>query len=342
MAASEIFPQIAKKQQAERQQAEKQQAEKQKAEKQPVEKQPAEKRPVARIEVPTIVHRHVDVEGVRLFYRESIPAVPDARTLLLLHGFPSGSHQFRRLMDALGGRHRLIAPDYPGFGYSEAPPSLNEGGSFRYDFDRLSDLIEGFAEALGLERFSLYLFDFGAPVGLRLASRRPEWIEGLIVQNGNAYDEGLSGEARAFIALEPGVPEAVEKVRAFLTLPATRGQYEAGAADPERIAPDGWTLDQHFLDLPERRQPQLDLAFDYRSNLARYPEWQAWLREHAPPLLIVWGRHDPIFIEAGARAYLRDVPAAELHLFETGHFALEECLPEIAPLIAAFLERLDG
>ncbi|MBG0826788.1 alpha/beta hydrolase [Planomonospora sp. ID67723] len=281
--------------------------------------------------VPHVAHRFADVDGVRVFYREAGPR--DAPTLLLLHGFPSGSHQFTRLIDALGTRYHLVAPDYPGFGRTEVP------AGFRYSFDRLADVVEGFVDRLGLDRLAIYVFDFGAPVGLRLAVRRPERITGLVVQNGNAYEEGLSEAAREFIAIRPGEEE---KILPILTLEATRGQYEGGADDPALIAPDGWTLDQHFLDLPGRKEAQISLALDYRDNVARYPEWQAWLREHRPPTLIVWGRRDPFFVEEGARAFLRDVPEAELHLFDTGHFALEERLPEIAPLIARFLARLGG
>ncbi|MFI6515248.1 alpha/beta fold hydrolase [Spirillospora sp. NPDC050679] len=280
------------------------------------------------------VHRHVDVDGVRVFYRESLPERADAPVLLLLHGFPSASHQFRRLIDALGGRYRLIAPDHAGFGHTEAP----EG--FAYSFDRLADVTEGFVQALGLTRFVMYVFDFGAPIGFRLAERHPEWIAGLVVQNGNAYLDGLSDGARDFIALRPDRPGAEETIRDLLTPSGTRGQYETGVADPELIAPDGWTLDQHFLDLPGRKQAQVALAFDYRSNLERYDRWQAWLREHTPPTLITWGADDPFFPAPGARAYLRDVPDAELHLFDTGHFALEDHLPQIAPLIADFLDRV--
>lgn len=292
--------------------------------------------------LPRILHRHTEVGGVRIFYRESVPTQggANAPVVLLLHGFPSASHQFRRLMDVLGSRYRLIAPDYPGFGHSDVPEPASLGGSFRYSFDRLTDVMEAFVAQLGLERFVMYVFDFGAPVGFRLAARHPEWIAGLIVQNGNAYEEGLSDGARNFIGLRPEDEGAEDQIRELLTLPATRGQYEAGASDPLLISPDGWTLDQHFLDLPGRKQPQIDLAFDYHNNVERYPEWQAWLREHAPPTLIVWGRHDPFFPGPGARAYLRDLPQAELHLFDTGHFALEECLPEISALIAGFLDRV--
>jgi pimeloyl-ACP methyl ester carboxylesterase len=285
-------------------------------------------RPIARV-----AHRRIDVDGVRVFYRESLPDRADAPVLLLLHGFPSASHQYRRLIDALGADYRLIAPDYPGFGHTEAPED------FAYSFDRLADVTEGFVQRLGLSRFVMYVFDFGAPVGFRLAERHPEWIAGLIVQNGNAYTEGLSDVARDFIALRPGTPGAEDTIRGLLTLSGTRGQYETGVADPELLAPDGWTLDQHFLDLPGRKDAQVALAFDYHSNVERYDRWQAWLRKHTPPTLIAWGVGDPFFPEPGARAYLRDVPDAELHLFGTGHFALETHLPEIAPLVAGLLDR---
>ncbi|GIH80705.1 alpha/beta fold hydrolase [Planobispora longispora] len=286
------------------------------------------------LDVPRTAHRHIEVDGVRVFYRDSSPARPDAPVMLLLHGFPSASHQFRRLIDVLGGRYRLIAPDYPGFGHTEVP----EG--FAYGFDRLADVMEGFVERLGLTRFVMYVFDFGAPIGFRLATRRPEWIAGLVVQNGNAYEEGLSPQARDFIALRPEDDGAEETVRGLLTLPATRGQYEGGTGHAELVAPDGWTLDQHFLDLPGRKEAQVALAFDYHANVGMYPLWHAWLREHVPPTLIAWGRGDPFFTERGARAYLRDLPEAELHILDTGHFALEEKLPEIAPLIADFLDRV--
>jgi pimeloyl-ACP methyl ester carboxylesterase len=280
-----------------------------------------------------VAHRRVEVDGVSVFYRESLPGRPDAPVLLLLHGFPSGSHPFRRLIDALGSRYRLIAPDYPGFGHTTVPDR------FTYSFDRLTDIVEGFVQRLGLGRFVMYMFDFGAPVGFRLAERHPEWISGLIVQNANAYEAGLSDGARDLIALRPDSPGAEQIIRDLLTTSGTRGQYEAGVIDLELVGPDGWILDQHFLDLPGRKEAQVALAFDYHSNLERYGRWQAWLREHTPPVLITWGSNDPFFPEPGARAYLRDVPHAELHLFDTGHFALEDHLPHIAPLIADFLDR---
>jgi pimeloyl-ACP methyl ester carboxylesterase len=288
--------------------------------------------------MPRLTHRYVDLSGLRIFYRETdVPE--DAPVLLLLHGFPSGSHQFRRLLDALGGRFRLIAPDYPGFGYSDAPPSASAGGSFVYSFDALADVVEDFCRALRLERFALYVFDFGAPVGFRLATRHPNWIAGLVVQNGNAYEAGLSPLARDFIRLRRSEEAAEARIRDILTLAAARDQYLHGAAEPEAIAPDGWTLDHHFLELPGRKQIQVDLAFDYHRNVELYPRWQEWLREHQPPTLVVWGRGDPFFTEAGAVAYEDDVPDAEVHVLDTGHFALEDRLDQIAPLIGAFLDR---
>jgi len=286
--------------------------------------------------LPTIHHRHVDIDGVRVFYRETGPQ--DAPALLLLHGFPASSQQFRRLMDALGGRYRLVAPDYPGFGHSDAPVPVTAGGDFEYSFDRLADIVEKFCEAIALRRFVLYMFDFGGPVGMRVAERHPEWIAGLIVQNANAYEEGLSPMARDLVALEPG-EVAERQLGQLLTLEMTRNQYLGGTADASRVAPDGWTLDQHFLDQPGRKRIQIELALDYSSNVARYLAWQAWMREHRPPALVVWGRNDAFFPEPGAHAYLRDLPDAEVHLLDSGHFALEEEAPRIAMLIDAFMAR---
>ncbi len=285
------------------------------------------------LQLPRVAHRFTEVDGLRIFYREAVPAAEDAPVLLLLHGFPSASHQYRRLIDALGGHYRVVAPDYPGFGYSDLPADSG------WTFDRLADTVEGFCFALGLDRFTLYAFDFGAPVGFRLATRHPEWVAGLVVQNGNAYEEGLSDLARGLVAETPEAEGSRERVTGLLTAEVTRGQYEGGTADPAVVAPEGWTLDQHFLDLPGRHGIQLDLLYDYGSNVALYPRWQEWLRQHRPPLLLVWGTGDAFFTEAGARAFTRDVPDAELHLFHTGHFALEEQVGEIAPLIADFLDR---
>ncbi|USI93088.1 alpha/beta fold hydrolase [Rhodococcus pyridinivorans] len=285
------------------------------------------------VSVAQVVHRYLDVDDVTVFYRETLPVRSDAPVLLLLHGLPSGSHQFRRLMDVLGSRYRLIAPDHPGFGHTEVPDG------FTYSFDRLADFTERFVEQLGLDRFAMYVFDYGAPIGFRLAERHPEWIAGLITQNGNGYRDGLSETARELLQLSPDIPGAEETLRDLLTMTGTRSQYETGVADLTSLSPDGWILDQHFLELPGRKQAQLDLLFDYHTNIESYDRWQAWLRRHTPPTLITWGRNDPFFTEPGARAYLRDVPDAELHLFDTGHFALDTHLPQIAPLIADFLNR---
>jgi pimeloyl-ACP methyl ester carboxylesterase len=266
-------------------------------------------------------HRFADVDGIKLFYREA--GDPAAPKLLLLHGFPSASHQYARLIEELKDDFHVIAPDHPGSGHSDAPERP-------YSFDFLADTIEKFLQVIDFTGFSMYVFDFGAPVGFRVATRHPEWIKGLIVQNGNAYEDGLSDLARGFIGNRD--PQAA---RAMLALEYTKFGYLEGARDPETISPDTWTLDQHYLDL--RPQPQIDLSLDYHSNVAKYPEWQAYLREHQPPTLIAWGRGDPFFLEPGAKAYLRDLPDAQLHLFDTGHFALEENLDEIAALIRAFI-----
>jgi pimeloyl-ACP methyl ester carboxylesterase len=279
--------------------------------------------------------RRIAIDGVEFFYREA--GSRQDPTLLLLHGFPSASHQFRRLIDALSSRFHVVAPDYPGFGHSESPTPASAGGSFVYSFDRLSEIVECFLERLALKRFYAYVFDFGAPVALRIATRRPAWFAGPISQNGNAYVAGLS----PLVTPPPGqTPEqAVERHRQILTLEATRSQYETGATNPERIDPDSWTLDQRVLDLPGRDRVMLDLLLDYGTNIELYPRWQAWLRERRPPLLLAWGRNDPFFAESGAMAYLRDVPDAELHLFDTGHFALEEHVSEIAALVGSFIDR---
>ncbi|MEU0879735.1 alpha/beta hydrolase [Lentzea sp. NPDC005914] len=265
-------------------------------------------------------HRFADVDGIKVFYREAGDA--DAPKLLLLHGFPSASHQYARLIEELKDDFHIVAPDNPGAGHSDAPERP-------YTFDFLAGTIEKFLQAVNFTGFSMYVFDFGAPVGFRIATRHPEWIKGLIVQNGNAYEDGLSGLAKGFVANRD--PQAA---RDLLALEYTKFGYLEGARDPEAISPDTWTLDQHYLDL--RPQPQVDLFLDYHTNVAQYPQWQAYLREHQPPTLITWGRGDPFFIEPGAKAYLRDLPGALLHLFDTGHFALEEDLAEITALIRGF------
>jgi pimeloyl-ACP methyl ester carboxylesterase len=281
------------------------------------------------------VYRTAIVDDLSIFYREA--GDPAAPTILLLHGFPSSSHMFRDLIPLLANRFHLVAPDHLGFGHSDAP-SVTE---FAYTFDRLADLTEGFVDALGLDLYSLYLQDYGGPVGFRLATRRPERVQALIVQNTNAYEEGLTelAEPLRTSGQRPRTKESDDALRALLTPETTRFQYLEGARDPERISPDAWTSDQYFLDRPGNDEIQLALFYDYLSNLQRYPEWHAYFRAHQPPTLLVWGKHDPFFSVAGARAYARDLPNAEIHLLDTGHFALEDHADVIATHIARFLGR---
>jgi pimeloyl-ACP methyl ester carboxylesterase len=278
-------------------------------------------------------YRTIDVNGTEVFYREG--GERSAPTLLLLHGFPSSSAQYERLMERLEDRYHVIAPDYPGFGQS--PPLKGTT-----TFDRIAGVVDAFTEAVGVERFSLYMFDFGAPVGFRIAAEHPERVASLVIQNGNAYEVGLGPSMQALkpywedrIANEPAI-------RGFLQLEATRSQYVEGVPDPATVNPDLWELDQRYLDLPGRDRVMLDLLFDYRSNVALYPAWHEYLRTHQPPALLAWGVNDAFFPEPGAHAYLRDLPGAELHLLGTGHFATATHSDEIAELIGAFLASHAG
>jgi pimeloyl-ACP methyl ester carboxylesterase len=275
-------------------------------------------------------YRKVEVDGVEVFYREA--GELGAPTLLLLHGFPTSSTQYRELIERLSDRFHLVAPDYPGFGYTEPLEGTTT-------FERLADVIEGFVDAVGLDHFGVYVFDFGAPVGFRLATRHPERVDLLVVQNGNAYEAGIGPNLAGLAAYWEDRDAAEPAARGFLRLDATRAQYVEGVADPESLSPDLWTLDQHFLDLPGRDRVMLDLFYDYRSNVALYPAWQAYLRERQPATLIAWGANDQYFVAEGARAYLTDVRNAELHLLDTGHFALATHAEEIAGLIAAFYAK---
>ena len=282
-------------------------------------------------------HRTISVDGVEIFYREAGPA--DGPTLVLLHGFPAASHQYARLMDRLSDRVHLIAPDYPGFGYSSAPTSSSSGGDFVYSFDHIAEVIEAFLTTLGIDEFFMYVFDFGAPIGYRIATRHPNWIQGVIAQNGNAYESGLGPNMQPVIQYWINQEEMEPVIRGALTAETTRSQHIEGTAHPESVDPDVWTLDQHWLDQAGRDQIMLDLLYDYQSNVALYPAWQAWMREHQPPMLLPWGRNDQFFPEAGARAYLDDLPSAELHLLDTGHFALDEQLDTVVHLIDDFIGR---
>jgi pimeloyl-ACP methyl ester carboxylesterase len=277
-------------------------------------------------------YRYATVKGQRLFYREAGPT--GAPTLVLLHGFPSSSHMFRELIPKLADRLHVIAPDYPGFGYSDAP----EATAFQYSFDNLAAYTEELLfGALGLKRFSLYVQDYGAPIGYRIASRHPEAIEAIVVQNGNAYVEGIGA---AFDPMKPfwahRTAETEKPVRALLTKDTTVFQYTHGVKDSTQINPDAYTVDQLFLDRPGNAAIQLDLLYDYQSNVAQYEGWHAYFRKYQPRMLIVWGKNDPFFTVAGAKAYQRDLPKAELHLIDTGHFALEDSLEVISERIREF------
>jgi pimeloyl-ACP methyl ester carboxylesterase len=281
--------------------------------------------------MPQITYRTVEVDDVKIFYREAGP--PNAPALLLLHGFPSASHMFRDLIPRLAGRFHVVAPDLPGFGQSDMP-SRDE---FKYTFDNLAKRIDRFTEIIGLQRFAIYIFDYGAPVGLRIAVKHPERITAIISQNGNAYEEGLSEGWNPIQAYwrEPSQANR-DALRNFLTPETTRFQYTHGVTDPSLVSPDGSSLDDHYLARPGAHEVQLDLFLDYASNVALYPAFQAYFRKHRPPLLAVWGKNDPFFLPAGAEAYKRDIPQAEVRFFDTGHFALETHAAEIAAAIRDF------
>jgi pimeloyl-ACP methyl ester carboxylesterase len=279
-------------------------------------------------------YRTVSVDGLKVFYREAGEA--HAPTLLLLHGFPTSSHMYRGLIPVLADRYHMVAPDLPGFGFTEAPDRTR----FTYSFDHLAKVTERFTEILGLDRYALYVFDYGAPVGFRLAVRQPERITALISQNGNAYVEGLSEGWNPIQAYwKNPSPENRAALRAFLEPEATRWQYTHGVPNPERLSPDAWTLDSALLARPGNDEIQLDLFGDYQSNVALYPEFQQYIRSRRPALPAVWGKNDPFFLPAGAEAFKRDNPEAEIHLLDTGHFALESHGPEIAAIIRDFLDR---
>lgn len=273
------------------------------------------------------------VGEVDVFYREAGPA--DAPVLLLLHGFPTSSHMFRDLIPALADRYRVIAPDLLGFGETTAPPRAR----FTYSFDAMGEVLAGFVDALGLERYALYIFDYGAPSGLRLALKHPERVTAIITQNGNAYEEGFSPEWASWQAYwrDPS-PANREATRPSLTDEAILFQHTHGAP-AGRTPPEGYRLDSFYMHRPEAEEIQLDYILSYRTNVALYPAFQAYFREHQPPVLAVWGKHDAFFLPAGAAAYRRDVPDAEIHLLDAGHFALETHPDEIAALIRDFLGR---
>jgi pimeloyl-ACP methyl ester carboxylesterase len=273
-----------------------------------------------------------DVDGFHVFYREA--GARDARALLLLHGFPSAGHMFRDLIPLLSDRCRVIAPDLPGFGQSDMPPRTK----FTYSFDHIAHVIDRFTEVLGLSRFAIYVFDYGAPTGFRIALKHPDRITAIISQNGNAYEEGLSEgwtPIRAYWK-EPSAANR-EALRAFLSPETTHWQYTHGVPDPTSVSPDGQSLDNFYMKRPGADEVQLDLFGDYKSNVALYPAFQQYFRTHKPPLLAVWGKNDPFFLPPGAEAFKRDNPSAAVRFLDTGHFALETHAEEIAAAIREFL-----
>jgi pimeloyl-ACP methyl ester carboxylesterase len=283
----------------------------------------------------TMHYRQVDVDGVEIFYREAGPR--DAPTLLLLHGFPSSGHMFRDLIPLLTDRYHVIAADLPGFGQSAMPAREQ----FSYTFEKLAQVMGRFTEVIGLKRFAIYVFDYGSPVGLRMATRHPERITAIISQNGNAYEEGLS-EGWNPIQKYWREPTQANRdaLRQFMAPETTYWQYTHGVADASRVSPDGYGLDNYYLARAGAHEVQLDLFLDYASNVAMYPKFHAYFREHQPPLLAVWGRNDPFFLPPGAEAFKRDIPGAEVQFFDTGHFALETHCDEIAEAIRGFLAKL--
>ncbi len=281
-----------------------------------------------------IRYQHAIVDGLNIFYREAGPKT--APTLLLLHGFPASSHMFRNLIPSLAEGYHVIAPDLPGFGFSDAPDRKR----FRYTFEQLAKVIDKFTQTIGLERYGIYVFDYGAPVGLRLALAHPERVTAIVSQNGNAYEEGLSQGWNPIQKYwkEP-TPENRAALRDFLTPEATKSQYLYGVQDETQVAPESYQLDSALLARPGNDEIQLDLFLDYASNVALYPKFQEYFRTKRPPLLAVWGKNDPFFLPPGAEAFKRDNPNAEVHFYDTGHFALETHHREIGDTIRKFLDR---
>ena len=286
-------------------------------------------------EVNQTMYKTQRVDGIKIFYREA--GSPSHPTIVLLHGYPSSSHMFRDLIPLLSPRYHVIAADMPGYGYSDQPSAEQ----FVYTFDHIADVMDHFLDSVGITKYSIYIQDYGSPIGFRLFLKHPERIQAIITQNGNAYVEGLSPFWSE--SIEPywkqKTPETEKKIRELLTLESTRFQYTKGFDDPEHVSPDSYTFDQWTLDRPGNDVIQLALFYDYQNNVKQYPQWHAALRKYKPPVLAVWGKNDPIFVPAGAEAFKRDVPDAEIHFVDSGHFALEDHAEEIGEYINRFLER---
>ncbi len=286
------------------------------------------------VEHSATLHKTVQVDGLNIFYRES--GNRNRPTILLLHGFPTSSHMYRNLMVDLSDSYHLLAPDYPGYGNSDQPPMKD----FDYTFDNLAKVVEGFLDAVGVEKFSLYLMDYGAPVGFRIAAKYPERVEALIIQNGNAYEEGLRD---FWIPIKKywneRTPENAKPLTGFITADGVKWQFTHGVRNPEVISPDNWNIDMRHLTREENPQIQLALFYSYQSNVPLYPSWQEYFRKHQPPTLIVWGKNDFIFPAEGAHPYKQDLKDLEFHLLDTGHFALEEDGKLIAEYMRKFLGK---
>lgn len=280
-----------------------------------------------------ITYHRAQVDGLSIFYREAGPK--DAPTIVLLHGYPSSSRMFDTLIPLLATRYHLIAPDYPGFGQSDAPPP----SQYVYTFDHLAETTTTLLEQLKIDRYHLYLQDYGGPVGFRIMVAHPERVRALVIQNANAYKEGLGVKWKGIAQYWADRDAHPEQVDAFTSFEGTRQRHIANSPNPERYNPDTWTDEYAFLSRPGQREIQADLLYDYRTNVGCYLAWHAWLRQHKPPTLVVWGRYDPSFIAPGAEAYKRDLPDAEIHLLDAGHFALDEKVDEIARLMIDFLSR---
>lgn len=282
----------------------------------------------------SVTYHRADVGGVGVFYREAGPK--NAPTVVLLHGFPSSSRMYAGIIPLLAVRYHVIAPDYPGFGESDAPPP----SQYTYTFDHLAETMSTLLEQLKVNRYVLFVQDYGAPIGFRMMVNHPEKLRGLVTQNGNMYREGLGkkwASIEQYWADRSAHPEVFD---AFVSLESTKVRHIAGSPNPERYDPEQWLIEYAALSRPGQREIQSDLLYDYRTNVASYPTWQQWLRDHQPPTLVVWGAYDPSFISAGAEAYRRDVPHADIHLFAAGHFALEEKLDEITSVTLDFLDKL--
>jgi len=294
----------------------------------------ATKRAQARYTVPATFIRKIEADGVQVFYR--MAGDPSAPVVLLLHGFPASSFMFRELIPRLADQYRVIAPDLPGFGFSEVPAKRN----YKYSFEALAQTLEAFTEALKIKSYALYVFDYGAPTGFRLAMAHPERVRAIVSQNGNAYEEGLGdawGPIRKYWA-EPTAENREVIRKNVLTLEGTRWQYTHGVTIPERVAPESYTLDMALMDRPGNKEIQLDLFLDYASNVKLYPKFQEYFRKWKPPLLAIWGKNDPFFVPAGAEAFQKDLPNAQVELLDTGHFATETHVVEIAAAMKEFLD----